>query len=186
MFGPAYIAEFLFCITILFLNQTAGIDQILSNSGVLFKKYGTTMPIAFSLMNMLGGLSNIVTVPHYKINNFMRHFTGITFVKGFERFVIGTMLIIIILGIFGFVIDFTSDSDHIYVFMILGCIYLMIFQFSLGCYPYLYIPVLLPNIVVFMVIFIHSIFEIMASVFFYFGNRQSNVFSIISWFCFVT
>ena len=186
MFGPAYSAEFLFCVTILFLNQTSGIDQILSNSGILFKNYGTSMPIIFSLMNMLGGLSNIATVPHYKIHNFMRNFIGVTFAKGFKRFVIGTMLIIIILFIFGFFIDFTSESDHINVFIVLGCIYLLIFQFCLGCYPFLYIPVLLPDIGVFMVIFIHSIFGIIASLTFYFGNRNSNIYSITFRFCFVT
>ena len=65
----------------------------------------------FSFMNMIGGLSNIMAIPHYNVNNFMSYFI-VTSNKGFKRFVIGTIFIIILLGIFGFASDFSPNHEH--------------------------------------------------------------------------
>ena len=190
VFGPGFLAESMFCIAILFLNQASGINQILGYSGLFFKDHGTTISIIFSFMNMIGGLSNIIAIPHYNVNNFMRYFMGVTFHKGFKRFVIGTIFIIILLGIFGFFIDFSPNHEYknefAVVFIVLGSIYLLYFQYCIAIYPFIYIPVILPDIGVFMVIFIHSIFSMITSLSFYFGTNKSNIFTVIFRFCFVT
>ena len=184
MFSPEYVAEIMFCIAILFLNQSCGINQVLGYSGQIFKQKNRVIPVIFSAVNFMGGISLFLTVPSRKYKGISRYFLSITFERGLKRFVVGTLLIIIILGVFGFQIIYPSDSDDqkdYTVFLVLGCIYLLIFQYCLGIYPFIYIPVLLPDIGVFMVLVIHSTFGMIVSLSFYFG---SNTFQVIFRFCF--
>ena len=182
MFSSDYVAEIIFCIAILFLNQASGINQVLGYSGLFYPNHSTLIAMIFSTVNMIGGLSLLFTIPPYNIRNFLKHFMGITFDKGFIRFAIGTLLIIVILAIFGFYIDYSADSYNDGLFIGLGSVYLLIFQHCIGCYPFIYIPVLLPDIGVFMVLLIHSTFGMIASLSFYFG---SDTFPFTFRFCFV-
>lgn len=183
MFQTDYISEILFSISILFINQSCGINQVLGYSGLFFPNHSTIVPILFSTMTVIGGLCLLFTVPPKKFH-FFRSFTlGISFSKGFIRFFIGSILLTVILGGISFGIDFaSSDDSYFIIFTVLGCIYLLIFQNFVGLYPFIYIPCLLPDIGVFMVLIIHSIFGMMASLTYYFGSKT---YEAIFRFCFV-
>ena len=182
MFSPKYVTEIMFCISILFLNQSSGINEVLGYSGQYFSNNTSkhSIPIWFSLMNLIGGLTLLYTVPPANKKGFLKYIVGSSLSKGFIKFFTGTILIIVILMGFGLIIDFNHPGDN-NVFIVLGCIYLLIFQQCLGCYPFVYIPIILPDIGVFMVLIIHSTFGMIASLSFYFG---SDTFPIIFRFCF--
>lgn len=183
MFQPNYISEILFCISILFINQSCGINQVLGYSGLFFVNHSTIVPVLFSTMTVIGGLSLLFTVPPKKYNIFCNFRSGISFSKGYFRFVIGSILLTVIIGGISFGIDFeSSDEDYFISFMVLGCVYLLIFQNFVGLYPFIYIPCLLPDIGVFMVLIIHSIFGMMASLTYYFGSKT---FVTTFRFCFI-
>ena len=183
MFHAKYVAKIMFCLSILFLNQCSGIDRILGNSGLYFQKLSLiNIPILFSFMNFLGGLSLLYTVPASNKQGFLKYIVGSSLSKGFIKFLTGTLIIIVILGVFGFVIQYEKyeNKDDCTVFIVLGCFYLLIYQQCVACYPYLYIPVILPDIGVFMVLIIHSTFGIITSLSFYYGTNEFVIYR----FCF--
>ena len=186
MFSPEYVAEILFCISILFLNQSCGINQVLGYSGQFFPKYPNRTPVIFSIVNFIGGMTILLTIYTGKHKGVFKYIFTNGFSIGFMRFIFGTLVMILILGVFGFQIiypctDAEEGKDYI-VFLSLGIVYLMVFQYSM-IYVFIYIPVLLPDIGVFMVLVIHSTFGMIASLSFYFGK---DTFPVIFRFCFVS
>lgn len=178
MFHAKYVAKIMFCLSILFLNQCSGIDRILGNSGLYFQKTSKiNIPILFSFANFIGGLSLLYTVPAHNKKGFLKYIVGSSLSKEFIKFLTGTLIIMIILVVFGFIIQYENNDDCI-VFIVLGCFYLLIYQQCVACYPYIYIPVLLPDIGVFMVLIIHSTFGIITSLSFYFGSDAFVVYRL--------
>lgn len=181
MFHMENICEILLCISILFLNQSSGINQVLGYSGLFFVNY-RSIPILFSIMTLIGGLSLLYSIPPKNLTNKCEYFIGMSFHKGFARFLVGMVLLVSFLGIFSFAVDF-KDNNDVVCFTVVGCIFLLVFQHCVGLYPFLYIPFLLPDIGVFMVLIIHSTFGMMISLTFYFGTDS---FSVIFKFCFIS
>lgn len=181
MFRKEYVFQLFFCITLIFLNQSCGIDEVLGYSGFLYSETNYYLrklsPMLFPFFNMLGGISLFFTIPQKKE-------CSPFFPKGHRRFLYGSCILIVILLIFGLFNHLKPAKyvyiENIYVFIILGCIYLLIFQHSLGVYPFIYIPYFLPDVGVFMVLIIRSTFQMVSLITsFYF---EHNIFL----FCFAS
>ena len=187
MFSREYIAEILFCISILFLNQSCGIDQVLGYSGQFFPQHPNQTAVIFSTVNFIGGMTILLTIysGKHKERGIFRYIFTNTFSVGFLRLIFGTVIMIVLLGVCGFQIIYPGSKiegqEDYPAFLALGVIYLLVFQYTMGVYPYIYIPVLLPDIGVFMVLVVHSTFGMIASLSFYFGK---NTFPVIFKFCF--
>lgn len=180
MFIPEYMIKLAFCISVFFLNQSSGINFVLCFADQFFPNSGK-ISIIFSAINFIGGISLFFTIPPKMIKGTMRHFIGISFIKGFYRFVIGMVMILGILIYFAYGLDYKNESE-MSIFATLGGIYLLIFQNCNGLYPYIYIPVLLPDIGIFMVLVIYSTFSFVCTLAFLFGwDGSSGVFR----FCFI-
>lgn len=179
MFRKKYFYKALFCTLVLFLNQSSGIDEVLGYSGLYFSNNSFLLryqPLIFSFVNMLGGLSLLFTVPKSFSCNSL-------FPKGFKKFAVGTFILIIILAIFSFTLNYSDpQTKDIVLFNALGSIYLLIFQQSLGLYPFIYILCLLPDIGVFMVLIIRSCFQMTCLLTFYFSDYHTMHIGFV--FCF--
>lgn len=188
MFSPDYVVELMFCISILFVNQSSGINQILGYSAQFFPHYNDIIPLLFSIMVLIGGITLLFSVPIRNITCWLRFFSGVPFKKGFTRFGLGNCILIAILGYFAFGITYPDIKnpfleDDWLSFSILGGVFLFVFQYSVGIYPFLYLPILLPDIGIFMVLTIHSTFGMIVSMSFYFGP---DTFPVLFKFCFFT
>ncbi len=88
IFSPKYVAEIMFCISILFLNQSSGINEVLGYSGQYFSKTNSknSIPIWFSFTNFIGGLTLLYTVPPANKKGFLKYIVGSSLSKGFIKF----------------------------------------------------------------------------------------------------
>jgi len=162
MFGPDYLKTLIFCFLVFILNQASGINVFLSNASHFYSSnyHEIINPVIFSLVNMIGGLLLLVTVPKSKFSNGrFGLFFGITLYKGFLRFVLGAVCLCVFHGFFAFVFDF-QDGDEYVAFMNVGCLYIIVFQQTIGAYPCLYTAYLLPDVGVYIVLGFNYIFSL--------------------------